>query len=334
MSRRRKKRRKAQNQENDPGQVELLPDMVEEGAETPSAASDDPESGDEADASGPAEVAVSGGESLDEGEAGLGSDTPVAEADVERDPQPTGGVAEAPGAGPEPPGDGPEPRGEAPKPRGDAESPPVPRPAGNQLARARDLVESGRIQEAIALYEAILAERPDNLKAHNNLGALLDELGEHERAVRHFEAALETEPQNLEVLSNYGTALTHLARYDEADDALRKAQRLAPGDLRTRLALGILAFRRGLYELAEAELHSVCDRDPEHGLAFYYRGEALNRAGRYQEAVEVMLRAAELLPGDPRPAYTLGHLYDRQNLPAEAAEMYRRARDLQTELPS
>ncbi len=42
-----------------------------------------------------------------------------------------------------------------------------------------------------------------------------------------------------------------------------------------------------------------------------------------------MGRAAELMPDDPRPAYTLGHLYDRKNLRSEASEMYRRARDLQ-----
>ena len=42
-----------------------------------------------------------------------------------------------------------------------------------------------------------------------------------------------------------------------------------------------------------------------------------------------MLRAAELLPDDARPFYTLGHLYDREGRPAEAAEMYRKARDLQ-----
>ena len=42
-----------------------------------------------------------------------------------------------------------------------------------------------------------------------------------------------------------------------------------------------------------------------------------------------MLRAMELLPEDARPYYTLGHLYDRQGRPYEAAEMYRRARDLQ-----
>lgn len=336
MSRKRKKRRKAQEKQNDPGQVELLPDMVEEtavadadsqghGAAEPDVDAGQPEVDEpEVGADGPEVDAAEPEVDADESDVGsdgpkMGSDAPKAGAD-----EPTTDSA-SPAAAPD------TRKKPTPPDTTDEGAPPAPRPAGNQLARARDLVESGRVKEAIALYQSILAERPENLKAHNNLGVLLDELGERTRALEHFEAALAVEPQNVEVLTNYGSTLTGLARYDEAEDALRLAQRLAPDDLRTRLVLGILAFRRGLYELAETELHSVCDRDPEHGLAYYYRGEALNRAGRFDDAIEVMLRAAELLPDDPRPVYTLGHLYDRKNLPGEAAEMYRRAKALQAE---
>jgi len=91
----------------------------------------------------------------------------------------------------------------------------------------------------------------------------------------------------------------------------------------------VLSFRRGLYPQAESELRWVCAREATNGRAFYYRGESLNRSGRYEEAIEVMLEAARLLVDDPRPFYTLGHLYDRESRRDEASEMYRRARDLQ-----
>lgn len=207
--------------------------------------------------------------------------------------------------------------------------PPAPRPQGNQLATARDLVQSGRIEEAIDQYMKILGENPQNLRAHNNLGILFDELGRHDTAVEHLEAALDVEPENVEVLTNLASALTKLARFHAADTSVRQALRLAPDDPAARLVQGILSFRRGLYPQAEMELRWVCDRDPEIGEAFYYRAEALNRTGHFAEATELMLRAAELLPEDARPFYTLGHLYDRQNRPFEAAEMYRRVRDLQ-----
>lgn len=209
------------------------------------------------------------------------------------------------------------------------DAPSAPRPQGNQLARARDLVQSGRIEEAIAQYSEILVENPQNLRAHNNLGILFDELGQHDTAVEHLEAALEVEPENVEVLTNLARALTSLARFDAADASIRQALRMSPDDPAARLIQGILSFRRGLYPQVESELRWVCERDTELGEAFYYRAEALNRTGHFAEATELMLRAAELLPNDARPFYTLGHLYDRQSRPLEAVEMYRRARDLQ-----
>ena len=209
------------------------------------------------------------------------------------------------------------------------DAPSVPRPQGNELARARDLVQSGRIEEAIARYLEILVENPQNLRAHNNLGILFDELGQHDTAVEHFEAALEVEPKNVEVRTNLASALTKLGRFDAADTSILQALRLSPDDPDARLIKGILSFRRGLYSQVESDLRWVCERDPEFGEAFYYRAEALNRTGHFAEAAKLMLRAAELLPDDPRPFYTLGHLYDRQNRFPEAADMYRRARDCQ-----
>jgi tetratricopeptide (TPR) repeat protein len=203
------------------------------------------------------------------------------------------------------------------------------RPAGEPLARARDLVERGRIHEAIELYLGILTVNPSNLKAHNNLGVLLDELKQFDAALEHFEAAERLAPENVEILANYASTLTSLARYDKAEELLRRAQRLAPDDVQVRLGIAILYFRRGLYGQAETELRWVCERDEANGVAFYYRGEALNRLGRFDEAAEAVGRAVELIPNDPRPFYTLGHLYDRRHQLEDAAEMYRRARRLQ-----
>ncbi|HSH75274.1 MAG TPA: tetratricopeptide repeat protein, partial [Longimicrobiales bacterium] len=61
----------------------------------------------------------------------------------------------------------------------------------------------------------------------------------------------------------------------------------------------------------------------------YYRGEALNRLGRFEEATKAIEAAKTLLPDDPRPYSTLGRLYDRTNRTEEAIAMYRQARRLQ-----
>jgi Flp pilus assembly protein TadD len=72
----------------------------------------------------------------------------------------------------------------------------------------------------------------------------------------------------------------------------------------------------------------VCGQDPDHAAAHLYRGEALNRLGRVDEALEVLERARVLSPDHARIYYLLGILYDRKYLREEASAMYRRAREL------
>jgi tetratricopeptide (TPR) repeat protein len=68
--------------------------------------------------------------------------------------------------------------------------------------------------------------------------------------------------------------------------------------------------------------------DPDNASAHYYRGDALNRLGRVDEAMEALLRSLELRPGNARAYYAMGILYDKKHLPGQAAEMYRKAREL------
>ena len=200
--------------------------------------------------------------------------------------------------------------------------------AGEQLGRATDLVRDGRIEDAIALYREILVQNPANLKARNNLGVLYDELGSLDLALEQFEAAELIEPENVELLNNYGSVVGAMGRYDDAEELLRRAQRLDSDNIAVRASLGILHFRRGVYATAEADLAWVCEQDDSHGPAFYYRGEALNRLGRYDEAMQVLERATVLQPHNARAFYTLGHLYDRKHMGEDAALMYRKAREL------
>jgi|GEM_PF-405619 len=217
------------------------------------------------------------------------------------------------------------------EPAEEAETSPEPIPLSlweQKMAWAKERAREGRLGEAEELYRELLQENPDSVRARNNLGIILDEKGDHKGAVAELQVAQQLEPRNAEVQGNLGAALGAMGRYPEAEDALRAAHRLDPSNLEIRANLGILFFRKGLYEQAEAELEAVCVKDPGNGAALFYRGEALNRLGRVDEAIEVLSRSVELFPGNPRAYHTLGVLFDKKRLPERAAPMYRKAREL------
>jgi tetratricopeptide (TPR) repeat protein len=196
------------------------------------------------------------------------------------------------------------------------------------LARAKALVTEGRIEEAIAVYREIVADDPSSLKARNNLGLLYEGMGQHARALEQLESARAIEPENVAVLSNLAGTLLSLGRFDDAEREIRRAMKLDMESVDVRANLGILYFRRGQYALAENELKWVCEQDEQNAQAFFYRGEALNRLGRVDKAIEVLERAALLQPYNAKIYHTMGILFDKKHMPAEAAQMYKKVREL------
>jgi tetratricopeptide (TPR) repeat protein len=201
-------------------------------------------------------------------------------------------------------------------------------PDPKRLARAFRKFREGRGREAVDIYRDIMGPSESPLLAHINRGLRHDEDGRHESAIEEFLAAEALDPENVENLAHLATAYGALSQFGEADLAINRAIRLDPLNVEVRVGEAILAFRKGLYAAAEVQLKAICMRDSSHGPAHFYRGEALNRLGRVDEALKVMERAVQLQPGNWRAYHTLGMLFDRKDDRERASEMYRRAREL------
>ena len=199
---------------------------------------------------------------------------------------------------------------------------------GNPLAAAFQKLREGRGREATDLYHDIVEPTETPLVAHINRGIRHDEHGRHELAIEEFLAAENVDRENVENLAHLATAYGALGRFGEADVVIDRAIRLDPVNVQVRVGEAILLFRKGLYAAAEAQLKGICKRNPSHGPAHFYRGEALNRLGRVDEALKTMERAIELQPRNWRAYHTLGMLFDRKDELERAAEMYRQAREL------
>ena len=128
---------------------------------------------------------------------------------------------------------------------------------------------AGRLAEACAVYQSILAQAPDDFDALHMLGLAVVQAGDPAQGVRLIEQAIARDPGVAVAYINLSMAQEALGRYGEA---LASAERA--------IVLGAAS--------PDAHLN---------------RGNALLALGRAQEALAAYEYACALQPGDPRGPY-------------------------------
>ncbi|PWG03702.1 tetratricopeptide repeat-containing sulfotransferase family protein [Sphingosinicella humi] len=166
------------------------------------------------------------------------------------------------------------------------------------LRRATDLQRAGRVQDAIAAYEQLLALRPDIPAGWYNLGYLQRWAGRFEESLVSYQRALDhgvSQPE--EVHLNRGVILAdHLARSDAAEAELKAALALNPRYVPAWLNLGNLHEDRGLRVEAREAYEQVLALEPDHALALT-RLAGLTRAAGPDDPMIDRLRQAIARPG-------------------------------------
>jgi hypothetical protein len=103
-----------------------------------------------------------------------------------------------------------------------------------------ELIEDGRLTEAVQLYEQTLRIAPYLSEAHYNLGVALDRLGRVQEAMDQWEQALRIDPDDAEAHYQLGIALARLGRAQEAMGHYEQALRIKPDFAEARTALARL----------------------------------------------------------------------------------------------
>lgn len=113
------------------------------------------------------------------------------------------------------------------------------------IAKAIEIHRSGRLAEAIAAYNDVLARSPRHSGVHHNLGVIAATQRDHRRAIDHFNAALEAAPGYL--LAHFHRAQSKQALGDlrEAADGYDRVCHLDPSHYGAHRALGFLWLAMG-----------------------------------------------------------------------------------------
>jgi serine/threonine-protein kinase len=165
---------------------------------------------------------------------------------------------------------------------------------GEALANA--LVNGGCADDGLALYERLATEKGDNPWLHLRRGFALHRLHRYEEAEAAFRTASARNAQDADAYFNMGVILKDEGRMDDAIAEWRKACELNPRHANARYNLGIGLQQTGRHDEAirESERAATLDPDPGRASAWYNLGLALHDARRDDEAVEAYARAITL----------------------------------------
>ena len=228
-----------------------------------------------------------------------------------------------------------------------------------RLHQAVALHQAGRLPDAAALYQRILATDPNNADALNLLGVVRLAAGDAATATELIGRAIALQGRIADYHVNFSQALRVQGRAKEAAASLRRAVKLSPADGAAWMQLGfaeresgdltaaIAAFRRaaqvapkevssfnnlavalieqGQIDEAKPAIERALALSPDNLLALANLGKTLILRGRIEDSLVPLRRAVELAPDNVSALNNLGiALQDTSHVP-EAIDVLRRA---------
>jgi predicted O-linked N-acetylglucosamine transferase (SPINDLY family) len=169
--------------------------------------------------------------------------------------------------------------------------------------------QQGRLQQAAARYQQILAVNPRHADALHLLGVVSHQSGDWDAAARLIGEAI---AQNRDVpffYNSLGNLLSDQGRHQEALEAFQQALRLCPENEEFLLNHGSTLYALGLLEEATEAFRQALSRNPHMEDAWNNLANALKDQGQWDEAIEAYQQATRVNPRYAEPHFNLGNLY-------------------------
>ena len=192
---------------------------------------------------------------------------------------------------------------------------------------AEDAIRRGRFQQAVRLYDRLLAALPDHsvghyrkgelhehlrqwdaaaaayqrtteltptfVAAHLRLGAIHTRNRAFDQAAATYRRGLETLPEHLGLLNNLGTTLLMQERFAEGFRVFRQALAIDSTDARVWNNLGTAFLKQRQFAEAQHYLAGAIKRRPEDATLWLKLADAYRGTGEVEKARQVLAEAPE-----------------------------------------
>jgi len=167
-----------------------------------------------------------------------------------------------------------------------------------ELHQVNDLLAAGRVDEALAGYEALAAKAPESAPVHRMLGAAAKKKGDVARAEAELRKAVELDPQDALAHRDLGVLLYETSRQDLALPEAEKALALDPQNAGLLFNLGLMYQSAGRGQEAWDTLVKAEAVDPQNAELQYYLGTVAVGLNKTDEAVARLQKYLSMSPAN------------------------------------
>ena len=164
-----------------------------------------------------------------------------------------------------------------------------------RIEQAQAAKEAGNYDQALSLFQQILAENPTITSAYVGIGDIYIVKQDYERAEPAYARAARLEPRNFDAQYGHGLALQMLGRFIDAIRAYHRALTIHPDNFNANLNIATTYLQMEQPEHAIAFAEKAVEADSQDGPARVNLGAAYERVGRHADAVEQYEAAIELM---------------------------------------
>jgi len=182
-----------------------------------------------------------------------------------------------------------------------------------------------RIEEAVRIYESVLAQRPDMTIAYRHLAFIQWQRGDARGAIGTLQRAVKAGVTPPSIVAQLGSYLADTGRAAEAVRLVEPLARRADADADTLNSLGIAYVRAGRREEARGVFERVLALDPESSVPLENLGMLALERGDLADARRHFEQALRADPRSSRAHANLGVVAVRSGDRASAVEEWKRA---------
>lgn len=160
--------------------------------------------------------------------------------------------------------------------------------------RALELLQAGKIAEAIPLLWTLYQEHPNDTDALYNLGVAYSEIGELSKAITILERLIELAPKHVHGLIGLGVAYIRSQKLQFGEERLRKALKLEPNNQWALRNLGACLLKQDKAEEAVPVLEAAIKAAPRDVQSIIGLGQAFEEVGRPEDADDQYVKAIQI----------------------------------------